>query len=668
MKNWLLLITLFLGLEGFCGKKDTVLFSYGKEHVTVEEFKLVYEKNNLNKEDAYSITSLKEYLELYIRFKLKVADAIASGYDTVPAIKQEIEKYKGQLSKSYLNEKEITSNLIEEAYQRMQKEIHASHILIALPKNPTPEDTMAAYKKIMAIRKTAMKKEMDFGAMAKQHSQDPSAQKNRGDLGFFTAFQMVYAFETHAFKTPVGKISKPFRTRFGYHIMKVHAQRPNRGKIKVAHLFLKTPKNLSPDQAENVRKRIEDLYLKIEKGASFEKVVMQLSDDKASAKKGGELRWFGSGEMVKSFEDAAFALSEDGAISKPVRTDYGWHIIKRLEHKPLESFAELEKGIKKKITKDSRSNVAEEILINKIKKEHKYKVYPSGLKAFKMDVDSTILIGKWDGRSLGANDQKLFKMGKKVFTQQDLKSYILSARKIKKGKSIAAVVDYYYAAFERAICLNLAKAQLPYKYPEFRALMNEYNDGILLFEITDDKVWKKAVEDTSGLVNFYDQMIQKYFPVVKDTNGLSMFNKTYMWKDRIESNVFYCKTKKIADEVATELESYHDSTNSQLLALFNNDSLINLRVESGLFEKGSNKHVDETNWQLGISRPKELLDGQFLVVFNNSKIPPSPKAIDEVKGQVISQYQNALELDWILDLKKVYPVSINADLLKNLAQ
>ena len=659
---------LFLAAQGFSGNKDSVLFTYGNEYVAVDEFKLVYEKNNLNKENAYSQQSLEEYLDLYVKFKLKVADAIKNGYDTVPRIKEEINKYKGQLSKSYLNEKEITSNLLEEGYNRMLSEVHASHILVSLPKNATPEDTLAAYKKISNIRKVALKKDSDFGALAKQHSEDPSALKNRGDLGFFTAFQMVYAFENQAYNTVVGKISKPFRTRFGYHIMKVHSKRDNRGRIRVAHLFLKAPKTITETQANNVKERIDTLYAKIGKGAPFEKLVVQLSDDKASAKNNGELRWFGSGEMVKEFEDAAFELKVDGDISKPVRTDYGWHIIKRLEHKPLDTYENLEKSIKKKIAKDSRSNVAEEVLIKKIKKENKYKAYPSGLVSFKSKVDSGILVGRWNGKSLLVSDEKLFKMGKKTFTEKDLRSYIVKSRKIKKGKTIDDVVDYYYNAFERAICMNIAKAKLQYKYPEFKALMNEYNDGILLFEITDKKVWKKAVEDTSGLETYYTNKVAKYYPEAKDSSGMAKFYDVYMWKSRMNASIFYCKDDATSATVLAHLAAFTDSTEKVLLQSLNSVENNMLKVETGLFEQGDNRHVDESNWTIGSSKPFTLADGQVVIVYNKELNKAEPKALNEVKGQAISDYQLTLEKEWISSLKEQYPIVINKQLLNSLAQ
>lgn len=665
MKNLLYFFVFSFVFSAFAGNKDSVLFTYGNQYVTIDEFKMVYDKNNQGKD--YSEASLKEYLDLYIKFKLKVQDAIDHGYDTVPRIKEEIEKYKGQLSKSYLNEKEITSNLMEQGYERLKWEVNASHILIKVPQDATPEDTLKAFEKINTLRKKAMKKSSDFGKLASMNSQDPSAAKNKGDLGYFTAFQMVYAFEEKAFNTPVGKVSKPFRTRFGYHIIKVHDKRQSRGKIHVAHLFLKTPKGATDKQKESIKERIDTLYAKISRGASFEKFVLEMSDDKTSAKKGGELRWFGSGEMVKAFEDAAFGLEKNGDISIPVQTSYGWHIIKRLGHQPLASYEELKDQIEKKVKKDSRSNKAEKALIASIKKEFKFKAYPKTLKAFIAKVDSSILTGKWNGKGMESVDGVLFKIKKKNFTEKDFVSFIRGSKKIKRGTDIDQVVTYYFQAFERAVCMNIAKGQLPKKYPEFKALMQEYNDGILLFEITENKVWKKAVEDTTGLEAFHAGLLKKFHPHAEDSNGMARFYKHYMWEPRMKASVYYCKTDSVAQVVTKALENPHDSINRELLVNINTKKPL-LKIETDAFEADDNRHIDETKWKIGVSEPFSLPDGRFVVVWNKEVLTISPKLLKEVKGQAISDYQGVLEEAWIASLKEKYPIVIHEELLQNIVQ
>jgi peptidyl-prolyl cis-trans isomerase SurA len=351
-------------------KPDPVLFTLGGSPVLLSEFQYVYHKNNVNAADAYTLKSLEDYLQLYINFRLKVREAMDLGMDTITSIKKELDTYRQQLSKSYLFDREVNERLIEEAYQRMQKEVRASHILVSIDETGLPADTLEAYKKAMDIRKRLLKGE-DFATLARQFSADPSAKTNGGDIGFFTVFQTVYPFENAVYNMKTGDISLPVRTKFGYHIIKLTDTRPAMGKMKAAHILLKLPLNATPEQEKEVLAKAELAYKEATvDGVPFEKLTEKYSEDRQTNKKGGVLPEFGIGKMVQEFETAAYALQKDGDISKPVKTEFGYHIIKRLSLEPLPTLEQAKNELKKKVERDSRSSIAKHHMVEKIKKEY----------------------------------------------------------------------------------------------------------------------------------------------------------------------------------------------------------------------------------------------------------------------------------------------------------
>jgi len=332
--------------------KNATVLTVDGEATSLEEFENIFRKNN--RDSAISQQSLDEYMELFINFKLKVKEAREAGLDTVKKFITELDGYRNQLARPYLTDTDKLNDLMREAYQNQTQEVRAMHILIKTDANATPADTLRAYNKTMAIRERLMKGE-DFASLAKAVSEDPSAKDNGGDLGYFTAFQMVYPFEKAAYDTKVGEVSMPVRTRYGYHLIKVVDKRSARGEIHVAHIVVK-PKSETDGEA-NAQTKINEIYQKSLSGEStFEDLASKFSDDPTSAKKGGELAWFGTGKMVIEFEDAAYSLKNNGDVSQPFKTSFGWHIVKRLDYKPLPSFESMEKELKNKVSKDKRAN------------------------------------------------------------------------------------------------------------------------------------------------------------------------------------------------------------------------------------------------------------------------------------------------------------------------
>jgi peptidyl-prolyl cis-trans isomerase SurA len=343
--------TMLFGFGAFAQNTNT-LMTVGSDKVGKQEFENVFKKNNSKMAANPDEKTLREYLDLYINFKLKVLEAKSFGMDTAASFKKELAGYRKQLAAPYLTDKEVTEQLINEAYDRSKKEIRASHILINCKEDASAKDTLAAYNKIMAIRKKILEKKEDFGKVAMESSEDPSAKTNKGDLGFFSVFAMVYSFENACYKAKQGTVTMPFRTKYGYHIVKVVDSRPAQGEVKVAHIMLRATAKLSKEDSLRNQNKINEVYNLLTSGQKFEELAKQYSEDKGSAKNGGILPVFGTGKMVPEFESEAFALKNVNDYSKPFTTSYGWHIVKLVERKSLPSFDAAKADIKAKISRD----------------------------------------------------------------------------------------------------------------------------------------------------------------------------------------------------------------------------------------------------------------------------------------------------------------------------
>lgn len=624
---------------------DPVLMTVDGQEVTKTEFESIFRKNL--KDTVITKEALDEYLELYIKFKLKVREAEMLGMDTVTKFRKELDGYRRQLSRPYLVDNEMNEELLREAYDRMKMEVRASHILIKLDPNATPEDTLRAYNRIMDLRKRIVGGE-DFEAVAKGKggSEDPSAQTNGGDLGYFTALQMVYPFENVAFSTPVGEVSMPVRTRFGYHILNIVDKREARGQIRVAHILVLSKDTDSPQDQQNAEATINELYGKVKNNADgFADFARQHSDDKASARKGGELPMFGTGRMVEEFADAAFALKTDGEISAPFKTRFGWHIVKRLEYKPLDSFESMEAKLKTRIARDSRSQKTKSSFLMKLKNEYGYAEFEKGWKALDKQLDTALFSAEW-------KPAKESKLAKKVLYQFNGKEYtaldvakILMQRQTKQ-KTIGDPKVEARKIFNKYIdemVLDFENGRLEEKYLDFRMLMKEYRDGILLFELTDKKVWRRAVEDTTGLNAFYEE-----------------HKNEFMWDERLDVTIYKCADAKVAKRVKYLIKK--GKNNGEIYKEINAESKLNLKIESGKYEKGENNIADQFEWKEGTSDNKEI-DGQVVFVVVNGVLQPMPKTLKEAKGLVTAKYQDYLEEAWIEELRKKYNVEVNFDVL-----
>ncbi|QMU65311.1 MAG: peptidylprolyl isomerase [Flavobacteriaceae bacterium] len=481
MKKIIVLICLTLLMTNSYGqKKDKILVTINNEEIKVSEFKRVFEKNLETIETKEGRDVLKN-LELFINYKLKVNEAYKLKLDTSRPYKREINTYRNQLIAPYLQDKKVLEKLVTEAYDRTKKEIRASHILLKFPRNYKPEDTLSVYKKIMHIRDSIVGEKANFSEVAKKYSEDSSVKINGGDLGFFSAFRMVYDFEDMAYKTPIGEVSMPFKTRFGYHIVKKIAERPSRGEIEVAHILLS-------DKTAAGKQKIDSVYHKLLAGTSFDVLVKEYSDDVNTKNKGGKLNRFGSGRMIRPFEDIGFSLKNVGDYSKPFQTQFGWHIIKLIGKYPVLPFEKMKEEMSSKIKRNGRAKLSDIAVLNKLKKEYEITEYEAAKEIFKRE----------DIRDISKDSLQdiILSINGKDIKQETFVSYI----KYRTNKSTEFLFnDFIDAQVKTYFKENLVHTELEYAYQ-----LQEYKDGILLFELMNQKIWEKSSKDTIGLQTYFD--------------------------------------------------------------------------------------------------------------------------------------------------------------------
>lgn len=624
---------------------ERVLFSVNGDAVSVHEFLTVFNKNNYSKKEA-TTADLKEYLELYVKFKLKVQEAYALGLDTSAKFKRELENYRTQLSQPYLRDKESNEALLLEAYERTRTERRASHIMIRVEENAAAADSLAAFKKATQIRERLLKGD-DFNKLARELSEDPSAKDNAGDLGFFSAFRMIYAFEDMAYETKIGQISPVFRTQYGYHILKATDERSARGEIRVAHLML-VIKNTDTDSIKaQTQKRIQELYKKIKADENFEQLVAQYSEDPSSSTNKGLLPYFGSGRMVAEFEEAAFGLKNDGDVSEPILTPYGWHIIKRVEIRSVPLFEQAKADLEQRIARDARANINKANLIAKLKAAYKFTENLKARQAVaKLINEGDYRENEWKPADF-AKDEVVMSFGEQKFKQSDLVNLYQAKQPLLMSGDFNIFLEKTYLTWVEDQLLTYEDGRLESKYDDFRALMKEYREGILLFDLTDQMVWSKAVTDTTGLKAFHD------------SNG-----SKYMYKERTDADIFTVIDAKTAKSIR-KAAGKKKNTNEKLLASHNNKNPLTLKINSGKYEAGSNTVLELFEKKTGLSDIKEH-NGQFVFVRINALLEPSVKPLSEIRGLTTSDYQQYLELEWIQDLESRYKVVINNDTFNSL--
>lgn len=655
-----LFFVLILSQSLFGQKKEDnrTLLTIDNKNISVSEFMYVFTKNNgrTNTEDN---TTLQDYLDLFINFKLKVIEAESKGMDTIPSFKNELGGYRAQLALPYLTDKDVNEKLLKEAYDRLQYDVRASHIMKLIPENMDDDDSLAkvAYNALLEIRKRALKGE-DFAKLAREYSDDPSARDqpanrnfparkgNGGDLGYFTAFYMVYPFESAVYETAVGDISMPIRTKYGYHLIRVTDKIPALGTIHVAHILVNN-NTISKDGEKEALQKIQEIEKEINSGKiTFDQAAIKYSDDKGSAEKGGELNWFEVSKMVPEFIKGISEIKQIGGISAPIKTDYGFHIIKLLDLKKVPPYKEYLPELKNKVAKDTRSNMSRDVAVEKFKKQYKFKEYPKALQQFYTVVDSLIFERSWKADKANGLNKPMFVLDKKKYTQQDFAKFVETSQRMVNKGTIKYIVHKLYNQWVASVVLAVKDNNLEKEEFDFRMLVNEYHDGILLFNISDEMVWSKAIKDTLGLEEFYQQ-----------------HKNDYRWKKRTDAEIFRVKNDSLANVVMNMLDK--NIPVDSIILVINKNSKLNIGYDRGKFEAGDNKIIDSVNPKVGLHK-FSVDNNTIYVVKINEIIQPENKKLSEARGLITADYQNFLQDQWLKELREKHKIVINQKVLESL--
>ena len=615
--------------------QDEVLMTINGEPITKSEFEYIYNKNN--SDNAIDKKTLDEYVELFVNFKLKVAEAKAQGLDTTKTFKRELNGYRKQLAKPYLTDAELEDALFREAYSHFSEDCEVSHILI----KTEGDDTLTSYNKALEVIARLNAGE-DFGKVADETSADQSVARNHGYLGWFTALQLVWPFEKAMYDLPLNQISTPIKSDYGYHVIKVHNRRPAWGQVNARHIMKVCSESMTPDMQNKKYQEMVEIKKRLDAGEDFATLAKEVSDDKASAQKGGDLGWFGIGRMVREFEVATYALNA-GETSEIIKTRFGYHIINLKEKRGVEPFEKKKADIQRMMQYDSRSTAAKTSFINKLKKEYNFQINNNEVIKAKVlavqyaDNDSLLKIKavEHDGALITFADQQI--------TTSELVSYYVMTKAM--GTDMDAKIDQ----IAEMKLMQYEDSQLENKYTDFANLMKEYHDGILLFEVSNHEVWEKAIKDKKGLEKYFKQN-----------------RKNYTWSEpRYRGFVVKCKDEATAKRLNKEIKRMNpDSVVNYVRTKVNNDSITFATIERGLWKQGENSHVDLTQFKQ--TNTQTEVNEKLPIVITIGKKLKKPETYIDVRGTITADYQNHLEKLWIENLRNKYTVEINQEVLNTL--
>ncbi len=608
-------------------KKDVLMTVNGKP-VTVGEFEYMYTKNlNLVKDPAQK--DVDNYRKLFINYKLELADAHSKGLDTLPSFRSEYKRYRDELARKYLSDKKVTEKLVREAYKRMKTDVNVAHIMVMLPQDALPADTLKAWRKIQKIYK-ALKRGQNFNMLAKRFSEDPSAGENEGNLGWINVLQTVYPFETAAYNTPAGKFSKPFRTKYGYHIVYVKTKRPAVYRVQVKQIMIVKGKN-----PEAAKAKIFDIYKKIKQGeATFEDMAKHFSDDKQSAKAGGLLPPFGLRQKIPAFEEHAFALKKPDEISEPFETEKAWHILKLKQRIPVPPFRNIKRQLERQIERDSRSQTGKKLLLKRLKKQIPvtekgdwHKVLPY--------IDDKFFEKRWHfPKQFKEKNKVLFVINNdKQVTYGDFMIWLYRHQRYNKNlaKYKKQEIKRLYDRFKDERLMQYYKDNLEKFNAEFARTAKEYYEGLLLFRYKSDNIWDKAMKDTLGLENYYRTHKEQY-------------------RTPPRYKAFYAETKdkSTAKKLLKALKKGASLTELEKIA--GKQALVKTSIRDGKPEK---------------IKPEMVKEGDKYVIRGIiDRVPSRIPSLDEIRGRVLGDYQQYLEKQLLEKLRRQYRVKINEKVWK----
>jgi peptidyl-prolyl cis-trans isomerase SurA len=650
LKQILSLVLLMVSLVSIgWAQTDEVLFTVNGQPVTVSEFKYIYEKSKAGGGD-YSKASVEEYLDLYTNFKLQVHKAKELQLDTIPALKRELEGYRKQLASNYLLDKEVLSELIKEAYERSQYDVSISHIFFLVENSADDASDKAALTKANKVKKDIIQGKLKFEEAAKEFSDDKPTGAEGGYLGFITAFYLknFYQIENEAYNLKPGSISEPVRSKYGYHLVKVNEKRPARGTIEAAHILVRVGDAAQESEAQA---KIRKVHKELTDGLAFTDAAKKYSEDETSSFKGGYLGQVTINQYEKTFEETIFRLEKDGDYSIPFRSSVGWHIVQRIKKTPQESLQQMERSLKAKIERDVRFQIVRDQFIKTLKSSTNFTEVAAAKKVFTDNLDASFITTQWKAPSEANQQTPLFTIDNQAVSSAEFVQYLSKNgnERSREGKNGTAeqVFTKMYNDFVANKLMEYEESQLPNKYPEFKSLMREYEEGILLFEAKNMMVWGKAAKDTLGLMNYYE----------KNKNN-------YLWEQRVDATTYTMSNEHPTKlTLARKLAKKQNSAN--VLAKVNGTEAI-LKAETKTYEKGQNKVVDALAWKKGAMSENQIEGEVVSFVKIENVIKPQPKAFQDARGYVIADYQNFLEKTWIAQLKNDYKVEVNQDVLSKL--
>ncbi|MBC6366330.1 peptidylprolyl isomerase [Algoriphagus sp. AK58] len=629
-------------LETAAQNQNEVLLSIGGTPVEKEELVYLLSKGKGAEPSIPGVSreEFEESFELFVNYKLKVREAESLGLDKSDEFLREFASFKETLIAPFLIKNSIEEGELRKAYSRMEEIIRASHILFQFPPNASNEDSLIVLKMALKV-KGEIENGGDINELAVQYSDDPSAKTNKGDLGYFTSLQMVQPFEDAAFALQPGKVSDPVLTNFGYHIIQVKDRQPNPGQVRVSHILVRFDPQ-SPGQEENARRKISDIYTEIQKeNTIWEDIVKTFSEDPGTKDNGGTLPWFGVGMMIPEFEMAAFSLTEIGEVSPPLRTQYGYHILRLEAKKPIDSFEEMEESIRSRILRDSRSGMIQSQVVAVQKARYGFKENEasiSSLSSVLNDVTKSTFGGVLDSK--GLTNTELFVLQGKSYKAADLWRYMQEEEFVPKGK--AGTFDTWYERYVASILAQTEEKDLESNNKEYQMLLKEYRDGILLFSLMNQEVWQKGITDSLGQVDFFRKNISDY-----------------QWKNRVDAYIVKVidPTKLETARKTLQGNGYNPSSIQAFESSYKATSPLAFTTESGTFEYEDHPILSKIN--LDLPYQEVLIDGATYLINLGQKFPSGPRKFEESRGLVIRDYQEFLDKNLTERLRGKYPVQIN---------
>lgn len=618
-------------------KDSDVLFLVNEDPVFANEFVRVYNKN-LDLVQDETQKDVDEYLKLFVNYKLKLTEARTLKFDKKPTYLKELKGYKKQLSKNYLTDHKVTDDLVLEAYERISYDINARHILVRIDEHE--KDTIETFNKMLGLRERFLDEGFDKLRTSMHNGNTVFVE----DLGYFSGFKMVYDFENVAYNTPIGEISQPFRSQFGYHVVEVLDKRKSRGEVTIGHIMVS---NEQKDSIVVPETRIKEIYNLIQQGQEFESLAKQFSEDKSSAKNGGKLNAFKSGQLASvKFENEAFKLQNVGDISEPFQSDYGWHIAKLYKKTPLAPFEDVKRDLEQRVKRDSRSKLINSSMSNKLREKYNILVDNESLSYFQQFIDDSYFSKSWSVPEILTKEKTFVTIGNKTYTYLDFANYLKLTQKRITGKlSPQNLINTQYKAFIDKVILAYHEENLEFENKDFANILNEYREGLLLFDLMETKIWNAVKNDTIALQKHYEANKNKY-----------------VWSERIDAVIITSANKEFVINAKKALEN--KLSIDEIKAQINVNNKQNIIITSRLMSREDNALPENFEFKKGISNIYEF-NKSFHVAKVNDVLPETTKSFEDAQGPVISEYQIIYEDNWLKELANKYKVRINQEVLNN---